>query len=229
MDPASLDTYDNMVKLNDLNEPVILHNLRQRFKKDIIYTYVSSILIAVNPFKQMTLYTPEVMDTYKDGGARVQPPHIFAVADNAYNGMLADQKDQAVVISGESGAGKTETMKLTLQYIAEVSGRAGKAKGGEESLEQQILKSNPIMEAFGNAKTVRNNNSSRFGKWTEIKFSQGGSIVGGAIINYLLEKSRIPFQVRHSSTVEVRFSDMDIRLRESVTTTFSISCWPVAM
>lgn len=112
---AALLTYDNMIKLNNLNEPVILHNLRQRFMKDLIYTYVSSILVALNPFKLLPIYTPEVMDRYKDGGGRTQPPHIFAIADNAYRNLLADFNDQAVVISGESGAGKTETMKLVLQ------------------------------------------------------------------------------------------------------------------
>jgi myosin heavy subunit len=194
---AALLTYDNMIKLNNLNEPVILHNLRQRFLKDQIYTYVSSILVALNPFKLLPIYTPEVMDRYKDGGGRHQPPHIFAIADNSYRNLLADFKDQAVVISGESGAGKTETMKLVLQFLADVSGRAQKQSASgekQESLEQQILKSNPVMEAFGNAKTTRNNNSSRFGKWTEIKFNRTGAIVGGSIINYLLEKSRIPFQ-----------------------------------
>lgn len=96
-DEAALETYDNMVKLNNLNEPVILHNLRQRFMKDEIYTYVSSILIAVNPFKLLPIYTPEVLDGYKDGGTRSKPPHIFAIADNAYAGMLANLKDQSVV------------------------------------------------------------------------------------------------------------------------------------
>jgi myosin heavy subunit len=197
MDEAALQTYDNMIKLNDLNEPIILHNLRQRFIKDNIYTYVSSILVALNPFRMLPIYLPEVLDKYKDRGSRNQPPHIYAIADNAYANLMADFKDQAVVISGESGAGKTETMKLVLQFLAEASGRASaNATAGEktESLEQQVLKSNPLMEAFGNAKTTRNNNSSRFGKWTEIKFNKNGAIVGGNIINYLLEKSRICWQ-----------------------------------
>ena len=197
----ALAVVDNMIKLNNLNEPLILHQLRERFLKDKIYTYISSILVAVNPFRMIAgIYTPETLEKYKDGGWRHQPPHIYAIADNAYGSMLGDGVDQAVVISGESGAGKTETMKLALQFIAEVSAKASKtarvAESGdkEESLEQQILKSNPVMEAFGNAKTTRNNNSSRFGKWTEIMLSPTGAIVGGSIINYLLEKSRIPFQ-----------------------------------
>ena len=196
-DPEALGQYDNMVKMNNLNEPVILHNLRARFKAKKIYTYIGNILIAVNPFELLAIYTPDILDKYKDGGGRSQPPHIYAIADFAYQGMIADGASQSVVISGESGAGKTETMKLVLQFLAEASGRAsGKSGDGtkQDSLEQQILKSNPVMEAFGNAKTTRNNNSSRFGKWTEILFNSAGAIVGGSIINYLLEKSRIPFQ-----------------------------------
>lgn len=195
-DPDALGNCENMVKLNNLNEPTILHNLRNRYLKNDIYTYVGTILIAVNPFKLLPLYTPQVQDIYKEKGSRDTPPHVYAIADNAYNNLLADRVHQSIVISGESGAGKTETMKLVLQYLAEVSGRAQKRTSGDssESLEQQILKSNPVMEAFGNAKTVRNNNSSRFGKWTEINFSSTGAIIGGSIINYLLEKSRIPFQ-----------------------------------
>ena len=203
VEASALESYDNMIKLSNLNEPLILHNLRRRFYEDKIYTSISSILVAINPFKLLPLYTPDMLDRYKDGGWRNQPPHIYSVADNAYHSMLADNCDQACVISGESGAGKTETMKLVLQYLAEVSGRTtGKAKQ-EESLEQQILKSNPIMEAFGNAKTTRNNNSSRFGKWTEIVFNSTGSIVGGSIINYLLEKSRIPFQAQEERNYHV--------------------------
>lgn len=223
MDEAALKQYDNMIKLNDLNEPTILHNLRQRFLKDEIYTYVSSILVACNPFKLLPIYTPDIMEKYKDGGGRTMPPHIYAIADNAYRNLMADFKDQAVVISGESGAGKTETMKLVLQFLADVSGRAQKqTTAGEkaESLEQQILKSNPVMEAFGNAKTTRNNNSSRFGKWTEIKFNRFGTIVGGSIINYLLEKSRIPFQAPQERNYHVFYQllaggeiDLDMKKR----------------
>ena len=206
-DETALELYDNMIKQNNLNEALILHNLRERFLQDKIYTYISSILVAVNPFCLLPIYTPEVLERYKDGGWRNQPPHIYAIADNAYASMLSEDADQAVVISGESGAGKTETMKLVLQFIAEVSARAGKKQMGDsksdESLEQQILKSNPVMEAFGNAKTTRNNNSSRFGKWTEIMFNPSGAIIGGSIINYLLEKSRIPFQAEQERNYHV--------------------------
>ena len=151
---------DNLIHFHDLNENALLHNLRIRFKRDKIYTYVSSILISVNPFKQLPLYTPEAMETYRQS-ARDQPPHIFAVADNAYASMLSERKNQSVIISGESGAGKSEATKLILQYLAEISAHKGSTTTEHHhgSLEQQILQSNPLMEAFGNAKTVRNNNS----------------------------------------------------------------------
>jgi myosin heavy subunit len=158
----------------------------------LIYTYVSSILIAVNPFKMLPLYTPERLDEYKEKGARDLPPHVYAIADNAYRSMLSDDKSQSCICSGESGAGKTEATKSILQYLAEVSGGLSvKATDNTGSLEQQILQANPVMEAFGNAKTSRNNNSSRFGKLISIMFDAKGSIVGGSIINYLLEKSRV--------------------------------------
>ena len=187
---------DNLINLNDLNENAILHQLRTRFKADKIYTYVSSILISVNPFKLLPLYTPEILESYREG-SRGKAPHVFAIGYNAYSAMLNDGADQSVVISGESGAGKSEATKLILQFLADVSSRAcGRdAPTGEgNSLEDQILLANPIMEAFGNAKTVRNNNSSRFGKLITVRFDTAGAIVGGNIINYLLEKSRIVSQ-----------------------------------
>ncbi len=143
---------ENLIKLNELNEGAILHNLRIRFKEDRIYTFVSSILISVNPFKLLPLYTPEKMDEYKSLGARSLPPHIFSVADEAYKSLLSDNANQSVIISGESGAGKTEATKLILQFIAEVSGRSvfGSVGADRAGLEQQILQANPVMESFGN-------------------------------------------------------------------------------
>jgi myosin heavy subunit len=198
----------NLIKLNDLREEAILHNLRIRYIEDKIYTYVSSILISVNPFKLLPLYTPEVLDSYRQSSSSL-PPHVFAIASNAYERMLGEGENQSIIISGESGAGKSEATKLILQFLAEVSSRSGSAhhqerkensdeQGGdseeEHSLEQQVLGSNPIMEAFGNAKTLRNDNSSRFGKLITVRFDKGGSIRGGKIINYLLEKSRVVTQ-----------------------------------
>ena len=186
---------DNLITLNNLNENSILHNLRIRFKLDKIYTSVSSILISVNPFKMIPLYTPEVMQSYVNG-VRGKDPHIFATGYQAYNNMMTESVNQSVIISGESGAGKSEATKLILQFLSDLSSRSASSHNKSESnvnIEQQILQANPIMEAFGNAKTVRNNNSSRFGKLITVKF-KGGSIQGASIINYLLEKSRVVMQ-----------------------------------
>lgn len=145
----------NLIGLSNLSENAILHTLRIRFKADRIYTFVSSILIAVNPFRQLPLYGIEKLEQYRTTVDKsTLPPHIFITADNAYKAMMADNANQSIVISGESGAGKTESTKLLLEYIAEVSGRGD----SDESIQQQILQANPLMEAFGNAKTVRNNN-----------------------------------------------------------------------
>lgn len=196
--PEALDSsIQDLVNISDLNEMSILHNLRIRFKEDKIYTNISSILISVNPFKLLPLYTPEILDKYRTG-SRGKAPHVFGIAINAYNNMLAENVDQSVVISGESGAGKSEATKLILQFLTDVShkasGTASPVSTISTTLEAQILAANPILEAFGNAKTLRNNNSSRFGKLITINFDQKGAIIGGGIINYLLEKSRVVFQ-----------------------------------
>lgn len=191
--PEALNSdISDLINISDLNEMSILHNLRIRFKEDKIYTSISSILISVNPFKLLPLYTPDVLDSYRTG-YRGKPPHVFGIAYNAYNNMLADAADQSVVISGESGAGKSEATKLILQFLTDVSSRsnAGEHSTTSNPLEQQILAANPILEAFGNAKTLRNNNSSRFGKLITVNFDSNGAIIGGGIINYLLEKSRV--------------------------------------
>jgi myosin-7 len=190
---------EDLINISDLNEMSILHNLRIRFKEDKIYTNISSILISVNPFKMLPLYTPEMLDKYRTGyRGKGLAPHIFGVAYNSYTAMLADSRDQSVVISGESGAGKSEATKLILQFLTDVSSRSNTSHGGGSSstLEQQILAANPILEAFGNAKTLRNNNSSRFGKLITVKFDSAGAIIGGGIINYLLEKSRVVTQTK---------------------------------
>jgi myosin heavy subunit len=183
---------EDLCNISDLNEPSILHLLRKRYREDKIYTNVSSILISVNPFKLLPLYTSEMLDYYKTG-VRDKAPHVFATAHNAFHDMLSNQHDQSVVISGESGAGKSEATKLILQFLTEVAGQtesSGK-KHKTSELEQQLLAANPILEAFGNAKTLRNNNSSRFGKLITVNFDKTGAIIGGGIINYLLEKSRV--------------------------------------
>jgi myosin-5 len=181
LDKQCLDPeVSNLIGLSNLSENAILHNLRIRFHRECIYTFVSSILIAVNPFRQLSLYGVEIREKYLTTTDKsTLPPHIFTIADNSFRAMMADNSSQSVVISGESGAGKSEATKLMLQYIAEVSSRASGQKG-TGSLEQQILQANPVMEAFGNAKTVRNNNSSRFGKLITISFVSG--VIKGASI-----------------------------------------------
>ena len=194
--PEALDSkIEDLINISDLNEMSILHNLRIRFKEDKIYTNISSILISVNPFKLLPLYTPEVLERYRNG-IRGQSPHVFASAYSSYHNMLNEHMDQSVVISGESGAGKSEATKLILQFLTDVSSRTGAHSASSSSLEQQILAANPILEAFGNAKTLRNNNSSRFGKLITINFDRNGAIIGGGIINYLLEKSRVVQQTK---------------------------------
>jgi myosin heavy subunit len=190
--PEVLDAkIDDLISISDLNEASMLHNLRIRFRDDAIYTYVSSILVALNPFKPLPLYTSSVTDMYK-AGPHDKPPHAYAIGYNAYNGMLLDNLNQSVVISGESGAGKTETTKVILQFLTDLSTHSGQ----ESTVGNQILATNPILEAFGNAKTLRNNNSSRFGKLITVKFSPNGIITGGGIINYLLEKTRVVAQAK---------------------------------
>lgn len=205
MDEQSANPIANMVELKELNEAAILHNLRMRFNTNEIYTNVGSILVSVNPFKLLPIYTPAVLEKYKLTGYRGNPPHVYGVADDAYRSMVSNQRNQSCIVSGESGAGKTEATKIFLQYLAEISGTDNSKKSSakkdapttfeEASLQEQILKANPLMEAFGNAKTVRNNNSSRFGKYIEVKFNnQKGTVVGGQIVQYLLEKSRLVHQ-----------------------------------
>jgi len=195
MDEQSLGILENMVHFNDLKDAVLLHNLRKRFVNDQVYTSVGTILVAVNPFKLLPIYTPEVLQTYM-GGSDTSTPHCWSIGAAAYRALVSEQTSQAVCISGESGAGKTESMKLILQCLAECSQKSsGSAVGSDtKSIEQLILQSNPVTEGFGNAKTLRNNNSSRFGKWTALAFNNQGSISGGYIVPYLLEKSRVVFQ-----------------------------------
>ncbi|GLU07844.1 hypothetical protein SLE2022_247840 [Rubroshorea leprosula] len=180
---------DDMTKLAYLHEPGVLENLRSRYDINEIYTYTGNILIAVNPFRKLPhLYDSHMMAQYKGTAFGELSPHPFAVADAAYRQMINEGISQSILVSGESGAGKTESTKLLMRYLAYMGGRAV-AEG--RTVEQQVLESNPVLEAFGNAKTVRNNNSSRFGKFVEIQFDQSGRISGAAIRTYLLERSRV--------------------------------------
>uniref|UniRef100_A0A4W5PUH3 Myosin motor domain-containing protein n=1 Tax=Hucho hucho TaxID=62062 RepID=A0A4W5PUH3_9TELE len=182
--------HEDLAALSDLDEQSLLESLSQRFKQDRIYTYIGDILVAINPFKYLPLYEKEVSERYKYHEKTKLPPHIFAVADRAYQSMLGrlatGPRNQCIVISGESGAGKTESTKLLLRQIMELC-RAN------SQLEQQILQVNPLLEAFGNAQTVMNDNSSRFGKYIQLRF-HNSSVKGAKINEYLLEKSRVVHQ-----------------------------------
>ncbi|KAK1591991.1 hypothetical protein Q3G72_017291 [Acer saccharum] len=180
---------DDMTKLAYLHEPGVLQNLRCRYDMNEIYTYTGNILIAVNPFRRLPhLYDSQTMEQYKGSAFGELSPHPFAVADSAYRLMINEGISQAILVSGESGAGKTESTKMLMCYLAYMGGRTG-TEG--RSVEQKVLESNPVLEAFGNAKTVRNNNSSRFGKFVELQFDERGRISGAAVRTYLLERSRV--------------------------------------
>ncbi|XP_062155065.1 myosin-17-like [Alnus glutinosa] len=180
---------DDMTKLSYLHEPGVLQNLAARYELNEIYTYTGNILIAVNPFQRLPhLYDTHMMEQYKGAALGELSPHVFAVADVAYRAMINERKSNSILVSGESGAGKTETTKMLMRYLAYLGGRSG-VEG--RTVEQQVLESNPVLEAFGNAKTIRNNNSSRFGKFVEIQFDKNGGISGAAIKTYLLERSRV--------------------------------------
>uniref|UniRef100_A0A8K9WS03 Osteoclast-stimulating factor 1 n=1 Tax=Oncorhynchus mykiss TaxID=8022 RepID=A0A8K9WS03_ONCMY len=181
---------DDMVLLSKINEEAITDNLKKRYMDDYIFTYIGSVLISVNPFKQLPYFTDREVELYQGAAQYENPPHIYALADNMYRNMMIDCENQCVIISGESGAGKTVAAKYIMGYISKVSGGGPKV----QHVKDIILQSNPLLEAFGNAKTVRNNNSSRFGKYFEIQFSRGGEPDGGKISNFLLEKSRVVSQ-----------------------------------
>uniref|UniRef100_A0A671USV6 Unconventional myosin-VI n=1 Tax=Sparus aurata TaxID=8175 RepID=A0A671USV6_SPAAU len=168
-----------------LNEATLLNNIRVRYSKDKIYTFVANILIAVNPYYDIPkLYSPETIKQYRGRSLGTLPPHVYAIADKAYRDMKVLKMSQSIIVSGESGAGKTENTKFVLKYLTT-------SYGTGQDIDERIVEANPLLEAFGNAKTVRNNNSSRFGKFVEIHFNEKNAVVGGFVSHYLLEKSRI--------------------------------------
>jgi myosin-1 len=174
--------------LETINEKAIIEALKNRYLNDHIYTNIGPVLIAINPFRLINgLYSPELMRNYRGKKYFEMPPHVYQLADDTYFSMLSQAENQCVIISGESGSGKTETSKLIMQYISAVSGKSREV----QRVKERMLSSNPVLEAFGNAKTVNNNNSSRFGKYMKILFDAGGDPVGGVVVSYLLEKSRV--------------------------------------
>jgi len=204
VNPPKFDGVEDMGELGHLNEPAVLHNLKKRYDVDLFHTYSGLFLVVVNPYKRLPIYTNEIIDIYRGRPRDKVAPHIFAISDAAYRAMIQTSTNQSMLITGESGAGKTENTKKVIQYLAAIAGRAG----GQGTLEQQLLEFNPILEAFGNAKTTKNNNSSRFGKFIELQFNAGGQIAGANTLIYLLEKSRVVFQAPNERNFHIFYQFM---------------------
>ncbi|XP_028985971.2 myosin-10 isoform X2 [Betta splendens] len=229
MNPPRFSKVEDMADLTCLNEASVLHNLRERYYSGLIYTYSGLFCVVVNPYKNLPIYTESIVEMYRGKKRHEIPPHIYAISEAAYRSMLQDREDQSILCTGESGAGKTENTKKVIQYLAHVaSSHKGGALGRNKEavqmdgtrsltrcstlvnrsmqygeLERQLLQANPILEAFGNAKTVKNDNSSRFGKFIRINFDVAGYIVGANIETYLLEKSRATRQAKDERTFHV--------------------------
>ncbi|XP_052282643.1 unconventional myosin-IXa-like isoform X3 [Dreissena polymorpha] len=197
--PISNKEYSDLCNLPDLNERTLLDNIKSRFSNSNIYTYVGSILIAVNPFKFFPIYNPKYVKLYQSKRLGEMPPHIFAIADAAFYTMLRNKSNQCIVISGESGSGKTESTNLLLHHLTALSHKGLHGSG----VEQTILGAGPVLEAFGNAKTVHNNNSSRFGKFIQVNYKENGMVHGAIVEKYLLEKSRIVSQAANERNYHV--------------------------
>ena len=236
------DKIEDLIDLPFLHEPAILQSLYRRFQEGLIYTFTGPILIAVNPFKRLPLYTEPVLQQYYSAGlmksqgmmdvAEKVSPHVYAIADNAYRDMMSVvqkkktgrgiKTDQAILISGESGAGKTESTKIVMRYLTAVGNTTGRMDFDQGSIMDRVLQSNPILEAFGNAKTNRNDNSSRFGKYIELLFSRRGHLVGAQIETYLLEKVRLASQLPGERNFHI-FYQMTAQENEEVLAKFGVT------
>ncbi|KAI1889000.1 hypothetical protein AGOR_G00174550 [Albula goreensis] len=198
--PPKFDKIEDMAMFTFLHEPAVLFNLKERYAAWMIYTYSGLFCVTVNPYKWLPVYNQEVVLAYRGKKRSEAPPHIFSISDNAYQYMLTDRENQSILITGESGAGKTVNTKRVIQYFASIAaGGTGKKDAASEkkgTLEDQIIQANPALEAFGNAKTIRNDNSSRFGKFIRIHFAASGKLASADIETYLLEKSRVTFQLK---------------------------------
>merc|ERR1712223_2314474 len=193
VNPPKFEKCEDMANLTYLNDASVFHNLDVRYVAKLIYTYSGLFCVVVNPYKRYPIYTPTVVKIYLGKRRNEVPPHLWAISETAYRNMLQNAKDQAMLITGESGAGKTENTKKVIAYLAQVAA-SGKKAAKKVSLEDQIVATNPILESYGNAKTSRNDNSSRFGKFIRIHFNASGKLAGCDIVSYLLEKSRITEQ-----------------------------------
>ncbi|XP_055547297.1 myosin heavy chain, muscle isoform X12 [Wyeomyia smithii] len=193
VNPPKYEKCEDMSNLTYLNDASVLHNLRERYRAKLIYTYSGLFCVVINPYKRWPLYTMRVAKMYRGKRRAEVPPHLFAVSDGAYVNMLTNHENQSMLITGESGAGKTENTKKVIAYFATIGASTKKDESTEKkgSLEDQVVQTNPVLEAFGNAKTVRNDNSSRFGKFIRIHFTGSGKLAGADIETYLLEKARV--------------------------------------
>jgi len=195
VNPPKFEKCEDMSNLTYLNEPSVLYNLKSRYVNKLIYTYSGLFCVAINPYKRYPIYTQRASKIYQGKRRNEVPPHIFAISDGAYMDMLQNHTNQSMLITGESGAGKTENTKKVIAYFANIAKNPSKKDAKEDTnkpgLEEQIVQTNPVLEAFGNAKTVRNDNSSRFGKFIRIYFGPSGKLSGADIESYLLEKARI--------------------------------------
>uniref|UniRef100_A0A8C5FG72 Myosin heavy chain, fast skeletal muscle-like n=1 Tax=Gadus morhua TaxID=8049 RepID=A0A8C5FG72_GADMO len=213
MNPPKYDKIEDMAMMTHLNEASVLYNLKERYAAWMIYTYSGLFCATVNPYKWLPVYDQEVVNAYRGKKRMEAPPHIFSVSDNAIQNMLTDRQNQSVLITGESGAGKTVNTKRVIQYFATIAVASDKKKDQapgkiQGSLEDQIIAANPLLEAYGNAKTVRNDNSSRFGKFIRIHFGATGKLASADIETYLLEKSRVTFQLPDERGYHIFFQMM---------------------
>lgn len=195
VNPPKYEKCEDMSNLTYLNDASVLYNLKERYYANLIYTYSGLFCVAINPYKRFPIYTNRVVQMYRGRRRQEMPPHLFAVADGAYTDMIANRENQSMLITGESGAGKTENTKKVIAYFANVGASSKKEEvpkdGKKGNLEDQVVQTNPVLESFGNAKTVRNDNSSRFGKFIRIHFGPSGKLAGADIETYLLEKARV--------------------------------------
>ncbi|CAM9118584.1 unnamed protein product [Bubo scandiacus] len=222
MNPPKYDKIEDMAMMTHLHEPAVLYNLKERYAAWMIYTYSGLFCVTVNPYKWLPVYNPEVVLAYRGKKRQEVPPHIFSISDNAYQSMLTDRENQSILITGESGAGKTVNTKRVIQYFATIAASGEKKKEEQTSgkmqgtLEDQIISANPLLEAFGNAKTVRNDNSSRFGKFIRIHFGATGKLASADIETYLLEKSRVTFQLKAERSYHIFYQIMSNKKPELI-------------
>uniref|UniRef100_A0A8B9I3S0 Myosin heavy chain 2 n=1 Tax=Anser brachyrhynchus TaxID=132585 RepID=A0A8B9I3S0_9AVES len=221
MNPPKFDKIEDMAMMTHLHEPAVLYNLKERYAVWMIYTYSGLFCVTVNPYKWLPVYNPEVVAGYRGKKRQEAPPHIFSISDNAYQFMLTDQDNQSILITGESGAGKTVNTKRVIQYFATIAVTGEKKKDHQPgkmqgTLEDQIIQANPLLEAFGNAKTVRNDNSSRFGKFIRIHFGTNGKLASADIETYLLEKSRVTFQLPSERSYHIFYQIMSNKKPELI-------------